>query len=97
MVKNVSFRFLTRSTSNQEGVMPPNHFYDKRGIDRRLLLIGATLTAGSALASGVQMLSARAEGPTSDDRILAQLSEILLEVQREPSATGYPRPLTYAD
>ena len=56
--------------------MPPSHVYDKRGIDRRLLLIGATLAAGSALASGFQMLSARAEEPSSDDKIFGTESFI---------------------
>ena len=75
--------------------MPPNHAYSIRALNRRLLLIGATLASGSALVSGFQMLSAQAEEPSSDGKNLEQ--NALSDAQREPSATGYPRPSNYAD
>ena len=68
--------------------MPQSRIYSGRGLDRRLLLIVATLAAGSALASGFQMLSAWAEEPSSNDK----KQDALAAAQREPSATGYPRP-----
>jgi hypothetical protein len=73
--------------------MPQSHIYSGRGLDRRLLLIVATLAAGSALASGFQMLSAWADEPPSNDKNSNQGA--LLDAQREPSATGYPRPFNY--
>ena len=71
--------------------MPQSHMYPGRGLNRRLLLIGATLAAGSALASGFQMLSAWAEEPSSNSKN----QDPLADTQREPSATGYPRPFNY--
>jgi hypothetical protein len=75
--------------------MSPDHTCTKHGLDRRLLLIGATMVAGSVLVSGIQILSVRAQEPSSNDKSSAK--DALLEVQREPSATGYPRPFKYAD
>jgi hypothetical protein len=73
--------------------MPQSHTHAGRGLDRRLLLIAATMAAGSALASGFQMLSAWADEPPANDKNSKQ--DALVAAQREPSATGYPRPFNY--
>lgn len=75
--------------------MPLNHTCTRGGLNRRLLLIGATLVAGTALVSGLQTSTAQTDQSTNGEWSVPDV--IVIEVQREPSATGYPRPFNYAD